>query len=181
MPRPLSLPFSHSNQTPPPLVSVDRVTASGCGVRKCWQVWEVLRKSAVLHSSHLHWRETDGLREDSETNFWTGPLSPVSFSRTYRNSEKFNLFLNFHFLPANPRSTTANDRPVFLFWSICEESEAVMDDSENTTKSCKTSCQTCNLWGQCSFTCLFGFLLVYSLLRSIHHEMQLRKIHSKAA
>lgn len=34
-----------------------------------------------------------------------------------------------------PRSTTTNDRTVFLFWRICEESEEVKYGCENTTKS----------------------------------------------
>ncbi len=50
-------------------------------------MWGVFKKSAVLHSSHLHWRETRRLSQCSsrgqETKFLISPLNSVFFTQTF--------------------------------------------------------------------------------------------------
>lgn len=129
--------------------------ASGWGLQV--GVFFFFRKSAVLHSSHFHWKETDWLSHCSnrgqETEFLTSPLCSVSLSHIlWIKSDRDNETFPTNLLPANSSSIITNDGTVFLF---CKESEEVMNE-------CKTYCQTYNLQGRCGFACLF--IVCYSVI-----------------
>lgn len=123
VPHPLSLPFSPSNQTAPPLVSTDRVTnlSGECGSVVC----RFTQQSVALERDRLRGQESD---QPFVFCVFQSDILWIKSTKTMRSKKNFPCYQ-----PTQGLLQLTTLMMVFLFWSTCEESVEVMDDHENTT------------------------------------------------